>query len=675
MPPEEDVRAKVERLRAEILAHDAAYYGAARPKVDDAVYDALFRELSALEAAHPELDDPNSPTKRVGSAPLERFDPAPHDVPMLSLENAMDEAEFREWAERVRRRLPEGAATTLRFHVEPKIDGLSVSLAYVDGALARAATRGDGATGEDVTAQARTIKALPLRLSGGRAPKRLEVRGEVYVEKAAFEAFNRDLPEGEEPYANPRNFAAGSLRQLDPRVVATRPLTLALYQIAAIDAPAPTSQTETLERLRAFGFPVADPWNTSVEGDDAVVAAFARLEAARDALPYEIDGVVVKIDDVALQETLGFRARTPRWAIAWKFAARAAETTLKSIDVFVGRTGVLTPVASLEPVLVGGVVVSSATLHNREEIERLGVRPGDRVVVVRAGDVIPKIASARPGDLRDAAPFAMPVECPSCRTRVVEDEEEVAIRCPNARGCPAQIEARLLHYASRDAADVEGLGAKLAAQLVQKGLVATPADLYRLDLQTLEGLERMGEKSARNLLDGIEASKTRPLARFIFGLGVRHVGETVAAVIAEGATTLERFRELTEADLLAMPDVGAVVADSVAKWLADSDNRAMLDAMVDRGVAPTPPKPRDDRGPLVGTTAVVTGTLSIDRKEMEAKLKEWGAKVVASVSKNTTFLLAGEKAGSKLKKATDLGVPVLDEPTLLKWVEGGPRPF
>jgi DNA ligase (NAD+) len=679
------VRRRVEELRREIEKHNRAYYVEDRPLVEDAVYDALFRELQGLEAAHPDLDDPASPTKKVGAPPLAAFAPAPHAVPMLSLENAMDESEFREWLERVKRHLAAAPGPgllpgvvdepDLAFHVEPKIDGLSVSLTYERGVLVRAATRGDGETGEDVTANVKTIGGLPLRLAEDvrRAPERLEVRGEIYVTKAAFERFNRALPAGEEPYANPRNFAAGSLRQLDSGLTAKRPLRIALYHVAETTGDPPASQSATLALLRDFGLPTAEKLNRRCKDADAVAAAYRRFDAERDDLPFEIDGVVVKIDDAALQARLGFRSRTPRWAAAWKFAARAGETTLLRIDVNVGRTGALTPVATLEPVRIGGVTVTSATLHNREEIERLDVRVGDRVTVVRAGDVIPKIVSARAGEERGPQ-FAFPTACPVCATPVVEDAEEVAVRCPN-RACPAQCKARLRHFAMRDALDVEGLGEKLVEQLVDKGLATTPADLFRLDVSRLLELERMGEKSAAKLVEALERAKTRPLGRFVFGLGMRHVGEVVAETIAEYAPSFAQFRALTAEKLAGMPDVGEVVARSVADWLADPENVALLDALAAAGVAPTPPKPRDGKGPLAGMTAVVTGTLSVDRKEVENLLKDKGAKVASSVSKATTFLLAGDKAGSKLKKATELGVPVLDEAAVRAWLAGGPQPF
>jgi DNA ligase (NAD+) len=683
------VRKRVAELRREIDRHNRAYHVEARPVIEDAAFDALFRELLDLEARHPELDDPTSPTKKVGAPPLEGFAPAEHRVPMLSLENAMDEAEFREWLERVKRHLaaspaPGGAGLlpgvveepAIRFHVEPKIDGVSVSLTYEEGVLMRAATRGDGETGEDVTANARTIRTLPLRLASGKrpSPARLEVRGEVYVDKAAFEEFNRRLPAGEEPYANPRNFAAGSLRQLDSRLTASRPLAIAFYGVAEASGGAPTSQSETLALLREFGLPTADPRNHRCANADEVVRRYREFESARDDLPYEIDGVVVKIDDVDLQKRLGFRSRTPRWATAWKFAARAGETTLDAIEVSVGRTGVLTPFAVLDPVRIGGVTVSKATLHNEDEVGRLGVHVGDRVVVVRAGDVIPKVTGvAKPGPRTDP-PFRMPRTCPACGTEVVRDEEAVALRCPNVE-CPAQVKGRLEHFASRNALEIEGLGEKLVEQLVDRGLVKSPADLYEIDAVALANLERMGEKSAAKLVRAVEASKRRPLGRFIYALAVRHVGEVVADVIAEHAPSLAEFRALTPEKLAGIPDVGAVVSAEVAKWLADPRNARLLDRLEAAGVSPAPPKVRDVRGPLSGLTAVVTGTLSVDRKEAENLLKDRGAKVASSVSKATTFLLAGEKAGTKLKKAEALGVPVIDEAALHAWLAGGPKPF
>ncbi len=670
-------RDRVLDLRRKIEDHDHSYYVLDRPTVSDAEYDGLMRELRTLEAAHPELADPSSPTMRVGGKPSSGFSKAVHRVPMLSLENAMDRDEFRAWHERVRRVLGTEAPESIAFHVEPKLDGISMSLLYENGVLVRAATRGDGETGEDVTANIRTIRSLPLRLhdDGSGIPPLLEVRGEVYVTKADFEAFNARLPEGEPPYANPRNFAGGSVRQLDSAVSAARPLRIALYAIPDGRALGVATQTDVLARLAAFGLPTASAWNRTCSDASACEARWDALDAGRDAMPFEIDGVVIKVDDLGLQEKLGFKSREPRWAIAWKFAAREAVTTLRDIIVNVGRTGVITPAAVLEPVNVGGVTVSNATLHNAEQVARLDLRPGDRVAVARAGDVIPQVVRVVEPGVPRSAPFTMPVVCPSCGTPVVRAEEEVAIRCPN-RKCPEQLKAHLRHLAWKDNLDVDGLGDKLIAQLVDRGLVATIPDLFRLDETTLAELDRMGAKSAARIAGSIAAAKTRPLPRWISAFGIRHVGAVVAATIADHAPSLDAFRGLSREALLGMPDVGEIVADAVAGWLADPEHVAMLDALVAAGVAPEPPKRKTEGGPLKGMTAVVTGTLEgLDRRDAEQWLKDAGAKVAGSVSKATTFVLAGEKAGSKLDKARTLGVPVLDLETVRAWLSGGPKPF
>jgi DNA ligase (NAD+) len=671
-----DAQKRIEELRELIEEHNHAYFVLDRPKITDAEYDALFRELVALEAAHPALADPNSPTKRVGGAPLEAFGKLRHVAPMLSIENCLGEEEFRDWVGRLARFLGDDAPAEIAFHVEPKIDGISISLGFADGSLARAATRGDGETGEDVTQNVRTVKGLPLKLSARKraVPPSLEIRGEAYVTKADFEKFNAKLPEGEEPYANPRNFAGGSLRQLDPKVTAGRPLRMVLYSIPVAEGLGVAAQSEAIQALRDFGLPVADPWNQRCADAGSVVAAWKKLEAARDSLPFEIDGVVVKVDSFELQQKLGMRSRTPRWAVAWKFAPREGETLLKDIMVSVGRTGVLTPFAMLEPLPLSGVTITTATLHNQDEVDRLDVRAGDRVVVSRAGDVIPKVVRGIPGRNRPA-PFRLPKQCPACGTDVVRDEEEVALRCPNL-ACPAQVKGRLVHFAGRNALDIDGLGEKLVEQLVDRGLVVTPADLFGLDAPRLADLDRMGEKSAANLVAAIERSKTRPLGRFVYGLGIRHVGEVLASLVAQHAGTLERFRALTEDELKSVPEVGEIVAAAIARWLGDPQNQRMLDAMIAAGVRPEAPKKRADAGILSGMTGVVTGTLpSLSREEAEEKLRELGAKVGSSVSKSTTFLIAGEKAGSKLAKAQTLGVPVIDEAAFLEWIKSGQKPF
>ncbi len=669
-------RQRIDELRRTIEKHDHAYHVLDRPQVSDAEYDTLFRELVELESAFPQFADQTSPTQRVGGRPLDAFAKARHRVPMLSLENAMDEAEFHDWVGRVRRHLGDSAPAAIPFHVEPKIDGISISLTYEGGELTRAATRGDGETGEDVTANVRTIRTLPLRLTAAsaKAPPRLEVRGEVYVTKPDFADFNARLPAGEEPYANPRNFAGGSLRQLDPRISSQRPLRIALYALAEREGIDVATQSDILDLLRGLGLPVADPYNTRCSTPEAVVEQYRKLEAGRDRMPFEIDGVVVKVDALELQTTLGMRSRTPRWAVAWKFVARAGETLLRAIDVSIGRTGVLTPVAVLDPVAIGGVTVSSATLHNQEEIDRLDARPGDRVVVARAGDVIPKVTRVIPAEPRGEK-FRLPQACPACGTAVVRDEEEVALRCPNS-ACVEQVKGRVRHFASKDAMDIDGLGEKLVEQLVDRHVVRTPADLFRLDASTLASLDRMGEKSAAKLVAGIDESRTRSLGRLIFALGIRHVGEVVAGIIAEHVETFEGFRQCTAERLQGIPEVGAVVAKSVRDWLDSPENQQMLDGLVDGGVRPAAPPKRTTLGLMSGMTAVVTGTLpSLDRKEAENLLKENGAKVAGSVSRSTTFLLAGEKAGSKLTKAQELGIPILDEATVRAWLSSGSRPF
>lgn len=672
-----DPLVRISMIREAIRAHDHAYYVLDRPRVSDAEYDALMRELRTLETAHPEAIELSSPTQRVGGRPRDGFAKAVHRVPMLSLENAMGEGEFRAWGERLRRFLGSDAPASIGFHVEPKIDGISISLLYEHGVLVRAATRGDGETGEDVTSNIRTIRRLPLKLhdDGSGIPPLLEVRGEAYVTKADFEAFNARLPEGEPPYANPRNFAGGSIRQLDPAISATRPLRIALYALPDGRTLGVRSQTEVLQRLASLGLPTASDLNRSCADLLSCERRWAELDASRESLPYEIDGVVIKVDDLALQEKLGFKSREPRWAIAWKFAAREATTRLLDIAVYVGRTGVLTPTAILEPVSVGGVTVSNASLHNAEQIARLDLRIGDLVAVARAGDVIPQITRVVEPKLPRSAVFAMPTHCPSCGAAVVKVEDEVAVRCPNPT-CQEQLKAHLRHLAWKDNLDIDGLGDKLISQLVDRNLVKSVSDLFDLDVTTLSDLDRMGVKSAQNVVDSIASAKTRPLPKWIAALGIRHVGAVVASTIADHARSLTVFRTLTRESLLAMPDVGEIVADAVVAWLAAPQNIELLDSLERAGVNPATPKVRSDDGPLKGMTAVVTGTLpDLERKDAEQWLRDAGAKVAGSVSKATTFVLAGEKAGSKRDKAESLGVPVLDLSAVRSWISGGSKPF
>ena len=666
----------VERVRElqRKLQHAAdRYYQYDDPPMPDAEYDQLFRELQRLEQLHPELRTPDSPTQRVGAAVQTGFKPAPHGVPMLSLDNARDAIEFQEFARRAVAD-PESAV----FCTEPKLDGVSLSLSYEAGLLVRAATRGDGETGEDVTINARTIRALPLRLSAAKraVPQHLEIRGEVYVTTADFHRFNDTRSEAEGRFMNPRNFASGSLRQLDPTLTAERPLRIALYTLVDARAHGMDSQWGVLEALKAWGLPVAHKWCRRCSGNAQVQQRFVELERERERLPFEIDGMVVKLDDLAQQEDLGFRARTPRWAVAWKFAPREGATRLLGVDFSVGRTGVITPVAVLEPVVIGGVTVSSATLHNQDEIERLDVRIGDRVVVQRAGDVIPKVVKVLVAE-RKGAPQAVrvPDHCPACNTAVVRDVEEVAVRCPNNE-CPAQVKCRLLHFASLDAMDIHGLGDKLVDQLVDSGLVRTPAQLFTLDHDTVAALERMGSRSATRLLTALERARTPTLARFIFALGIRHVGEVVADKLARTFGGFEALMHAEQAALEAVPDVGSVVAASLRMWFDDAANSASVQALLDAGVCPIAPTKVQSGGTLQGCTVVVSGTLpTLDRRAAEELLRHHGATVSGSVSSATSFVLAGEKAGSKLAKAASLKIPAIDEAALLKWIAGGRSPL
>lgn len=646
------------RLCAEIAEHDYAYYVLDKPTISDAEYDELFRRLRELEREHPELVTADSPTQRVSGAPLEVLPTYTRRVPMLSIENCASLQEFRDWVDGIGTFLKRDA-TAFHYFVEPKIDGTGVELIYERGLLVTAATRGDGTTGEDVTANVRTIRSVPQKLRGPPPPSRASFRGEVFLSKEDFRAFNRRHGAA---YANPRNLAAGSLRQLDPKVTAERPLDFFVHTLGWIEGKRPRAQHEFYEAARAWGLKT-NPRAKLCGGAGAVEEAYARLLEARDDLPYEIDGMVVKVDDFATQEELGTRARSPRWAIAWKFPPVQRTTTLEAIEVQVGRTGALTPVAVLEPVSIGGVTVSRASLHNEDEIARLGVKPGDRVLVERSGDVIPKVVQVT----RDGggARFRMPRNCPVCGTQVVREEGEVVARCPNF-ACRAQLEGHLRHFAARGAMDIEGLGVKLVRQLVEKELVKDAADLYRLDAETLAGLERMGEKSARNLVEAIERSKRPPLDRFLNALGIRHVGERIAEILARRFRTLDAIAEATEEELLSVDEVGPEVARSVRAWFDRPQNRKTIEKLRAAGVEPQPL--RETRGgPFAGEVIVFTGELtSMTRDAAKALAQSLGASVGSNVTRKTTLVVAGPGAGSKLAKAKELGVPVLDESEFLK---------
>jgi len=658
-------RADAERvawLRREIERHNRLYYVEDAPEIDDAAFDALFRELASLEAAHPGLASPDSPTQRVGGQPAEGFLPVRHRVPMLSLANAFTDEEVAAFDRRCREGLDRDAVA---YSCELKFDGLAVSLAYEGGVFARGATRGDGATGEDVTANLRTIRSLPLRLSG-KAPAYLEVRGEVLMLRRDFEALNRRQAEaGEKSFVNPRNAAAGSLRQLDSRLTARRRLSFFAYGIGAREGfEVPATQGELMRRLEALGLPVSRERRT-VEGLDGLLAFHRDVGARRGALACDIDGVVYKVDRVADQDTLGFVARAPRWAVAHKFPAEEAQTQLLGIDIQVGRTGALTPVARLAPVFVGGTTVSSATLHNEDEVRRKDVWRGDTVVVRRAGDVIPEVARvARPGPRGEDDRFEMPVACPECGSAVARLEGESAARCTGGLICPAQRKASLLHFASRRAMDIEGLGDKLVDQLVDAGAVRTSADLYGLALPELSALERMAEKSAANVIGAIERSKDTTLGRFVYALGIRHVGEVTAKDLAAHFGGIDALMAADAHALQQAPDVGPVVAESVARFFAEPHNRDVIAQLRAAGLRWTEGEPARAApgGAFAGKIVVITGTLaSMTRDEARNLVETAGGKVTGSVSKKTDYVLAGKEAGAKLDRAGELGVAVLDE--------------
>jgi DNA ligase (NAD+) len=649
---------RVSRLRADIAHHDQRYYVLDDPEITDAEYDALMRELQALEKAHPQLATADSPTRRVAGAPAERFRSVEHRQAMLSLANCFDEAGLVEFDERVHKVL---GTAELTYDCEPKLDGLAVELVYVDGALAEGSTRGDGLVGEDVTANLRTQRSVPLLLQTKTPPARLEVRGEVFLRKADFVRLNEKRErEGDPTFANPRNAAAGSLRQLDPSVTAGRRLSLFVYDLGAWDGPRfPTHQAK-LAWLASLGLPV-NPENRTVVGLQAVLSAHRALLERRHGLPYEVDGMVVKLDDEDARRRLGTVSRSPRWAVAFKFPAEEARTRVLSIEVNVGRTGALTPVAFLEPVQVGGVTVSRATLHNPGELERKDVRIGDQVFVRRAGDVIPEITkvvtSVRTGEER---PYVFPSQCPVCGSATLMDEDGAILRCTGL-ACPAQLLGHLRHFASRGGMDIEGLGEKLCAQLVGSGLVKRQADLYRLSVETLSALERMGDKSAENLVAALERSRHPPLRCFLYALGIRHVGEATARTLAEAFPDVRKLYAVSEEELMRVKDVGPEMARAISAFFHDTQNRENIDALLAAGVQPEPPTERSG-GPFTGKTVVLTGTLAgMSREQAKEEVERRGGKVSGSVSRKTDFVVAGADAGSKLKKAQELGVRVLEE--------------
>ena len=666
-----ELRERARRLREEIARHDYAYYVLDAPIIPDAEYDRLFRELQALEAAHPELVTPDSPTQRVGGGRRTDLPAVRHAVPMLSIHTETDSGPGGAIAfdARVRRKLGlSDDDPPVEYAAELKFDGIAISLRYEDGLLTRAATRGDGETGEDVTPNVRTIRSVPLRLRGAQPPPLLEVRGEVFMRRDAFEQLNeRQRAAGEKVFVNPRNAAAGFVRQLDPAVTASRPLSFFAYGIGETAGwTAPPTHSALLEAIAAFGVPV-EGHRDVVRGAQGLIAYHDRIAAERDRLPFDIDGVVYKVNSLALQRQLGFVTREPAWAVAHKFPAQEELTTVLGIEVQVGRTGKLTPVARLAPVFVGGVTVSNATLHNEDFVHSLDLRVGDTVIVRRAGDVIPQIvavvAERRPPGTR---PFAMPKRCPVCGSKVVRDEAEKDHRCSGGLFCPAQRKQALLHFASRRALDIEGLGEKLVDQLVDGGLVRSPADLFRLDAGTLAGLPRMAEKSAANVVAAIDRARRTTLARFVYALGIRHVGESTARDLANHFGSLQALMDADEEALLAVPDVGPVVARSIAAFFAEPHNREVVTQLLQAGVRLEEGRGASG-GPLAGATVVLTGTLpTMTREQATERIVAAGGKVASSVSKKTTFVVAGAEAGSKLDKARALGVPVIDEQELMR---------
>jgi len=661
---------QINHLRTLLEQHNYNYYVLDTPSIPDAEYDRLLRELSALETQNPEFLSADSPTQKVGGAALSKFEQVAHQVPMLSLDNAFSEDEFTGFNRRIKERLM--STDELTFCCEPKLDGLAVSIIYRDGVLVQAATRGDGFTGENITQNVKTIRNVPLKLRGNY-PKELEVRGEVFMDSAGFEKLNNEAQKrGEKVFVNPRNAAAGSLRQLDSKITAKRPLMFYAYSTGLVaDGSIPEDHFQQLEKLIDWGLPLC-PETKLVEGPQAALDYYDDILTRRSELKYEIDGVVIKVNKKALQERLGFVARAPRWAIAYKFPAQEEVTQLLDVEFQVGRTGAITPVARLEPVFVGGVTVSNATLHNGDEIARLGVKVGDTVIIRRAGDVIPQITQVvlerRPTDARD---IVFPSACPICDSHVEKVEGEAVARCTGGLVCPAQRKQAIKHFASRKALDIDGLGDKIVDQLVDRELIKTPADLFILKQGHFESLERMGPKSAKNLVTALNEAKATTLAKFLYSLGIREAGEATAQNLANHFLTLENIISASVESLTQVSDVGDIVASHVRGFFDEEHNLAVVNALIEQGVHwPALSAPSEDEQPLAGLTYVLTGTLNtLNRNDAKARLQQLGAKVSGSVSAKTDALVAGEKAGSKLTKAQDLGIDVLTEDDLIELLE------
>lgn len=661
-----ELQAYAAQLREQLNQHNYRYYVLDNPIISDNEYDQLFRELLRLEEENPQLKSPDSPTLRVGGKALPEFQQVTHAIPMLSLNNAFDFEEIKAFEKRMQDRLKFNNA--FEYVCEPKIDGLAISLRYENGILIQAATRGDGQTGENVTENCRTIKTIPLKLAGKDIPEVLEVRGEVYMPLAGFSKLNDTiLAKNEKPFANPRNAAAGSLRQLDSKITATRPLALLVYGLGETSFAVSNSHSETLAKLKAWGFCVSSEYKTMI-GIEKCQQYYEDLMQKRHELNYEIDGVVIKINDYDLQNQLGFISRAPRWAIAYKFPAAEVMTVIDAVEFQVGRTGALTPVARLKPVLVSGAMISNATLHNMDEIARKDIHVGDTVIIRRAGDVIPEVVRVVFGHRPpDAKIIAAPTHCPVCESEVERVEDEAAIRCPGGLHCAAQRKEMIRHFASRKAMDIEGLGDKLVDQLVEKNLIKTPADLFHLSLAQLSVLDRMAEKSAQNILDALEKSKNTTLNRFIYALGIRDVGEATALNLAQHFCALEKIMQATIEELLQVNDIGPIVAENVRAFFHDEHNQQVIKNLIHTGIHWPEIIAKNTSSEISGKTFVITGTLSsMSREEAKEKLQALGAKVTDSVSKKTDYLIAGEEAGSKLQKAQTLGIVILHEDACLK---------
>ncbi|CNF23575.1 NAD-dependent DNA ligase LigA [Yersinia kristensenii] len=665
----ESIIQQINQLRTSLRHHEHQYHVLDAPEIPDAEYDRLMQQLRDLEAQHPELITNDSPTQRVGAAPLDAFEQVKHEVPMLSLDNVFDEESYLAFDKRVRDRLK--SAEPLTFCCELKLDGLAVSLLYEEGELVRAATRGDGTTGENITANVRTIRAIPLRLQGDNIPRRVEVRGEVFMPQAGFEQLNDEARrKGGKIFANPRNAAAGSLRQLDPRITAKRPLTFFCYGVGLLDGgELPRSHIQRLMQFKHWGLPVSNRVKLCT-GSEQVIAFYRQVEQDRAGLGFDIDGVVIKVDSLDLQEQLGFVARAPRWATAFKFPAQEQITQVREVEFQVGRTGAITPVARLEPVQVAGVIVSNATLHNADEIERLGLRIGDTVIVRRAGDVIPQVVGVvmeqRP---QDAKEITFPEHCPVCGSDIERVEGEAVARCTGGLFCAAQRKEALKHFVSRRALDVEGMGDKIIEQLVEKQYVENPADLFTLTAGKLTGLDRMGPKSAQNLIAALEKAKQTTFARFLYALGIREVGEATAANLAAHFRNLTNLRAADIEALKSVPDVGEIVAKHVLNFLGEEHNQKVIEALEKVISWPEPQQiiAEEIDSPFAGKTVVLTGSLTIlSRDEAKDRLTALGAKVSGSVSKKTDLVIAGEAAGSKLVKAQELGITVIDEAEMIR---------